>query len=95
MAIPYDLATGTVVAIKPENPTATPLDDLHTGARVLAPIYNPRGYVKHWPATVRKTRNDARGSLLVEVAYDDGHRVGHYGRILGGLVYAVDVVELD
>jgi hypothetical protein len=58
--------------------------------RVLAPIYNPRGYVQHWPATVLAADEERNGQLLVEVAYDDGHRVGHYGRILGGLVYAVD-----
>lgn len=52
MAIPYDLADHAVIAIAPESSS-----DMHPrtpskGMRVLAPIYNPRGYVRHWPATV-------------------------------------------
>ena len=92
MAIPYDLANHAVIALEPESssdeqPSAPP-----EGTRVLAPIYNPRGYVRHWPATVISA--DAHSEDRVLVAYDQGHQVGHYGRIENGSVFTVDLVIL-
>ncbi len=93
MAIPYDLANGAVIALQPESVSGVLPSVPPTGARVLAPIYNPRGYVRHWPATVVSA--DTHSADRVIVQYDDGHGVNHYGRIEKGDVFTVDVVLLD
>ncbi len=94
MAIPIHVATGTVLAIWPENPAGTAPQGLQASCRVLAPIYNPRGYVKHWPATVLDTPSGPGADPRVTVAYDDGHGVGHYFRIHRGNVYQVDLTVI-
>lgn len=95
MPIPYDLANQAVIALAPQNPTVVPPEGLQAGLRVLAPIYNPRGYAKHWSATVLRTPEIPVTERRVTVAYDDGHGVGNYGPIRRGEVFAVDLRPLS
>ena len=60
---------------------------------MLAPICDPRGHVRHWSETVVSTDPHSEDRIIVR--YDEGHRVGHYGRIMKGSVFTLGAVPLD